>query len=87
MNSSDTAAGSWAIMPRHIARSAERASLSQLAERPRPARGALAQPMSLAQARRADSTPLAKKEWRNVDDIVGLMDAEKSEFSSLQQLV
>eukprot|EP00802_Teleaulax_amphioxeia_P024697 Tamp_25435.p1 GENE.Tamp_25435~~Tamp_25435.p1 ORF type:complete len:247 (+),score=63.15 Tamp_25435:30-743(+) len=66
-------------------RGARRASLSQLAERPRALRVSRARPMSLAQARRADSTPLARKEWRDVD-IVGLMDAQKAAFSTLQQL-
>jgi len=67
-------------------RGARRASLSQLAERPRAMLVSPARPMSLAQARRADSTPLARKEWRDVDDIVGLMDAQKAAFSTLQQL-
>ena len=74
---------------------ARHASLSQLAERQgsshaRPAsrarRMSLARPMSLAQARRTDSTPLARKEWSKLDDLVGLMDAEKSEFAVLQHL-
>ena len=39
-----------------------------------------------AQAQRKDSMPMARKEWTQVDNIVGLMDAEQNEFTVLQQL-
>ena len=42
---------------------------------------------SLARAEQEDSKPMVRKEWSRVDRIVGLMDAENSDFTALQQLV
>ena len=44
------------------------------------------QAISVARAQQEERSPMVRKEWSTVDRIVGLMDAEDSEFTSLQEL-
>jgi len=71
------------IMVSELARKGP-ATLSQLAVRSPVRRRAFAR--TPARARQEISTPLAKKQWADVDRVVELMDSETTAFTTLQQL-